>query len=235
MGRSYAGGASNTGAVTTAWTSGFSAGTAWTLAYWYLRLSSASPDFDLAFMIPGGTENCFEAFDLGFGMNRHQIYNGVSAGTGGAWGIPLQSADVWHHYCWARDPSSDSNDPTCRVDGSPVTLTKDTNPSSPTWDTHSGAALIGSDGSAGTQIGGYVAHPAIYNAVLSTANQNALAAGDSPLRYANLVRYWPLQGNLGEYPNAQASLSGTGQPTVIADGRCAQLLPLRANRFRRAA
>lgn len=63
---------------------------------------------------------------------------------------------------------------------------------------------------------GYMAHVAIWNALLSDADSASLGRGVSPLsvRPANLVAYWPLV-NPGEQRNLASAKSRAGQPLPV--------------------
>ncbi|MCL6480300.1 MAG: LamG domain-containing protein [Firmicutes bacterium] len=151
------------------------------------------------------------------------MYTRAFSGTSGFWTIPRPSANIWHHICIVYEAVAGSL-PTIHVDGIPQTVTAlSTTSGSP--NTNTDAYVIGGRGNDNLRAwDGRLAEFAIWNALLTASECQALARGASPntIRRQSLVGYWPLWGVSSPEPGLPG---GTATPTGTTAARHAPVGP----------
>jgi hypothetical protein len=195
-------GSSTTDQVTTSYTTGVSA--QYSLSMWVWIKSAGNNTFGYFFTQGGGFPQSTNA-SMSMGGNTTSVgFGQVFSSTSGSWSFTPAATGAWQNIVVTYDNSSTSNNPVIYVNGSSVSVARNTAPvGTATRTAHSMAIGNSADASHNT-FDGKIRDFSWWNGAILTANEaKAISQGVSPLkvRYGNLSLYLPLLGISSSEPD----------------------------------
>lgn len=188
------------------------------MAIWF-RPANVTSNYTLMSILDSGGSSADGIYIQIQGAVAGDFVNAVSA-AGGAFSTAASTAGYtannWHHACavWAA-----ANSRTIYLDGG----NNATNTTNRAWSSPAETFISRFRDTGNQYYTGDSCEAAIWDVALTAADAAALARGCSPLfvQPANLVRYWPLIGNLEPEPSLVGgnAMVGANTPTKAAHAR----------------